>query len=229
MKLDEIIEPKKLQSDPLYLTAFTHRSFLNESNEAIESNERLEFLGDSVLSLIISSKLFDLHPSDNEGDLTNMRSYLVKTTSLAVAAKALELGKYLRLSKGEEVSGGRENPQLLANTYEAVVGAIYVSDGLDAAKEFIEKTLIPLFKEELRSGPPKDSKSYLQEIVQNQYKQSPVYKILFSQGPDHARTFRVGVFVGEEKLGEGEGQSKQVAEEAAAAEAVKILLRASSG
>jgi ribonuclease-3 len=215
---------QKIASHPLFQTAFTHRSFLNESNETTESNERLEFLGDSVLSLIVSTELFTLRPHDAEGDLTNLRSYIVKTTSLAKAAQELRLGDYLRLSKGEEMGGGRENPQLLANTFEALLGAIFMVEGLEKAKQFVFETLLPLFSEELRSGPPKDAKSSLQELAQTKTKQSPKYKILATVGPDHAKEFKVGVFLQGEQIGSGSGLSKQIAEEAAANDALKQLL-----
>lgn len=208
---------------PIYQTAFTHRSYLNEYLDVKESNERLEFLGDSVLSFIISSFLYENRISDSEGDLTSLRSFMVKTASLAKAAKNLNLGKYLRMSKGEEQSGGRENPQLLANTYEALLGAIYLDKGLEEAKSFINHTLLPLFEKELQSGPPKDAKSRLQELAQNITKQSPKYKILHTKGPDHAKTFTVGVYLQGEKIGEGTGLSKQLAEEAAAQIGLEFL------
>ena len=205
----------------IYKLAFTHRSYLNESSDVKQSNERLEFLGDSVLSLIISSLLYQIRTKDSEGDLTNLRSYIVKTPSLAKAAQKLNLGKYLRLSKGEELSGGRENPQLLANTYEALLGAIYLDQGLDAVKKFIEKTLLSLFTLELESGPPKDAKSQLQELTQELTRQSPQYKILSTSGPDHAKEFMVGVFVQGKQIGVGRGLSKQIAEEEAAQQALR--------
>lgn len=210
-------------ANPTFKTAFIHRSYLNESTEQTESNERLEFLGDSVLSLIISSYLFNQRKSDSEGALTNMRSFMVKTPSLAKAAKTLNLGRFLKLSKGEELSGGRQNTQLLANTYEALVGAIYLEDGYEMASEFVLDTLLPLFEAELRSGPPKDAKSLLQELTQTQTKQSPRYKILATEGPDHAKRFTVGVYLQNEKVGEGYGLSKQVAEEEAAKHALEYL------
>lgn len=207
------LTPKNLQ---FYQTAFTHRSFLNESKEARESNERLEFLGDSVLSFIISSFLFERRPQDNEGLLTNLRAYIVKTDSLSKASKKLNLGEFLKLSKGEEVSGGRENPQILANTFEAVLGAIFLDLGIAAASKFVHSTLIPLFLEEIKKGAPRDPKSELQEIVQSRFQVSPRYKILSSLGPDHAKRFTVGVFVKENQVGEGDGSNKQQAEEEAA-------------
>ncbi len=214
---------EKIETNPYFKTAFTHRSFLNESPEMVESNERLEFLGDSVLSLIISSHLFSVRPQDAEGDLTNLRSYIVKTGSLAMAAQKLHLGEYLRLSKGEEMGGGRENTQLLANTYEALLGAIFMTGGIEDAKEFVFNTLLPLFQNELVSGPPKDAKSSLQEMAQTKTKQSPKYKILSTSGPDHAKEFNVGVFLQGNQIGAGKGLSKQIAEEDAAGHALKEL------
>lgn len=203
--------------------AFIHRSYLNEVKEELESNERFEFLGDSILSFIVSTYLFKLRVSDAEGDLTNLRSYIVKTKSLAEAAQNLHLGDYLLLSKGEETSGGRTNPQLLANTFEALIGAIFLDKGLDAAKDFTQKHLLPLFAGEILSGPPKDAKSQLQEEVQLRYKQSPFYKVLKTYGPDHAKKFLVGVMAEGKIVGQGEGGSKQEAEEEAASQALKQL------
>ncbi|MBI2021701.1 ribonuclease III [Candidatus Daviesbacteria bacterium] len=217
-----VINPNLFKKE-VYQIAFTHRSYLNESQGVRQSNERLEFLGDSVLSFIISSLLFEKRRQDAEGDLTNLRSYIVKTPSLAKAAKKLNLGKFLKLSKGEEMTGGRQNPQILANTYEAVLGAIYLDKGIDFAKEFVQATLLVLFENELKEGPPKDSKSLLQELTQNQTKQSPKYKILETSGPDHAKKFKVGVFLQGKIVGQGEGLSKQIAEEAAASEALEFL------
>lgn len=214
---------ESLLKKPIYKIAFTHRSFLNETSQDLDSNERLEFLGDAVLSLIISTLIYKQRPKDAEGELTNLRSYIVKTKSLAKMAKKLDLGSYLKLSNGEELSGGRENPQLLANTYEALLGAIYLDQGLQQASDFVNATLVSMFEQELKSGPPKDAKSLLQEIAQNQTKQSPKYKILETSGPDHAKTFKVGVYLQDKKIGEGTGLSKQFAEEAAATDALRTL------
>ena len=203
--------------------AFIHRSYLNEIKGELESNERLEFLGDSILSFIISSYLYTKRPKDPEGMLTNLRSYIVKTKSLAEAAGNLKLGEYLKLSKGEDISGGRNNPQLLANTYEALIGAIYLDQGLEKTEDFIMETLIPFFTKEVESGPPKDAKSFLQELVQEEQKQSPQYKIVKTFGPDHAKQFVIGVFIKGDKVGQGQGTSKQEAEEKAASEALGTL------
>lgn len=210
----------KFHNIKLLEQAFLHRSYLNEVKTYPESNERLEFLGDSVLSLIISYYLYSLRPKDSEGELTNLRAHIVKTKSLSQAAKKMRLGEYLKLSKGEESSGGRENIQLLANTYEALLGAIYLDQGLEIAKNIVEKTLLPNFAEALKEGPPKDAKSSLQEIVQQRLKESPYYKILKTQGPDHAKLFTVAVYIEGKEKGRGIGTSKQIAEEEAAQKAL---------
>ncbi|OGE19414.1 ribonuclease III [Candidatus Daviesbacteria bacterium RIFCSPLOWO2_02_FULL_41_8] len=210
----------KFNNPNLLQQAFFHRSYLNEVKMNIQSNERLEFLGDSVLSLIVSYYLYTLKPTDSEGDLTNLRAHIVKTTSLAEAAEKLQLGKYLSLSKGEEISGGRNNPQLLANTYEALLGSLFLDQGLEAVKKLIGKTLLPLFEKELKLGPPKDAKSSLQEDVQQKLKLSPNYKILSTTGPDHAKQFTVAVYIEGKETGRGSGASKQIAEEQAAKQAL---------
>lgn len=209
--------PKLLQQ------AFIHRSYLNEIKSDLPSNERLEFLGDSVLSLIVSTYLYQKRPQDSEGELTNLRAFIVKTKSLAKAAKNLKLGDYLKLSKGEELGGGRENPQLLANTYEALLGAVLLEGGLKEVQRVIEETLLKLFESEIKSGPPKDAKSNLQELVQEKFKQSPYYKIIKTFGPDHAKQFTVAVYLRGKEMGRGIGSSKQEAEEQAAQEALKKL------
>lgn len=211
------------QNQAIYQTAFTHCSYLNETKEKLESNERLEFLGDSVLSLIISSFLFEKRAADTEGALTNLRAFMVKTDSLAKAAQKLKLGNLLRLSKGEELSGGRENPQILANTYEALLGAIYLDLGIEKVTGFVKKTLLPLFEEEIQKGAPRDPKSELQELAQSKFQISPRYKTISTLGPDHAKEFVIGVFIGDKLTGQGQGTSKQQAEEEAAKEALKRL------
>lgn len=213
----------KFKDPKIFEQAFYHRSYLNEVKGSLQSNERLEFLGDSVLSLITSETIFNLRKDDAEGDLTNLRAYIVKTKSLSEASKKLNLGKYLKLSKGEEMGGGRENPQLLANTYEALLGAIFLDLGLEVVKKVIENTLFSLFEKELKSGPPKDAKSNLQEIVQERFKQSPHYKIIATHGPDHAKEFSVAVYINSKEMGRGSGSSKQEAEEQSAKEALNML------
>lgn len=219
---------KKLEINPqdesLYKMAFIHRSHLNEIKEVKQSNERIEFLGDCILSFVVSGYLYKTRPDDTEGDLTNLRAYMVKTDSLARAARQLHLGEYLKLSKGEEMSGGRSNPQILADTYEAVIGATFLDQGVDAASRFIKSTLFPAFENELAQGAPRDPKSHLQELAQSQFQSSPKYKILETTGPDHAKQFTVGVFVQGKQVGQGKGNNKQQAEEESAKEALTQLV-----
>ncbi len=213
----------KFKNEKIFEQIFIHRSYLNEVKQDLPSNERLEFLGDAILSLVISLELFKRRPGDAEGDLTNLRAYIVKTNSLAKASKKLNLGGYLLLSKGEEIGGGRENLQILANTYEALIGGIFLDQGLEKTKEIIEKTLLPLFERELKVGPPKDAKSKLQELIQEKFRTSPYYKTVKTYGPDHAKEFLVAVHLGAKELGRGQGFSKQEAEEKAAKMALEKL------
>jgi ribonuclease-3 len=203
--------------------AFIHRSYLNETREKIESNERLEFLGDSILSFTVSDHLYRTYPDYNEGILTNLRSLVVNTKSLAQSARDLEFGKYLKLSRGEEESKGRENESLLANSFEAFLGALYMDQGIDAAKEFVHDTIVPKIDGYVQNKAFKDPKSMLQEYVQAQKNNSPVYKVTHEEGPAHAKWFTIGVFVNDLQVGEGSGKSKQEAEESAAKLALEKL------
>jgi len=203
--------------------AFIHRSYLNETKDHTESNERLEFLGDSILSFVISDYLFKTYPDFDEGILTNLRSLVVNTKSLAKTAKGLEFGKYLYLSRGEEESMGRENESILANTFEAVIGALYMDQGIEAVSKFLHAVLIPSIQAYVEKKVFKDPKSLLQEYVQARKQNSPVYKVLHEEGPAHAKHFTIGVFIGNEKTGEGMGKSKQQAEELAAEQALAKL------
>jgi ribonuclease-3 len=205
----------------LLITAFTHRSYINEHKKtAQEHNERLEFLGDAVLELVVTENLYGNY-SEPEGILTNWRSALVRTESISAAASREEFEPLLRLSRGEKRGSERARQQILANCYEAVVGALYLEKGFDAAKAFIEKTLLSTFEDILSSGSWLDPKSRLQEVAQNKEGFTPVYKVLREEGPDHDKTFAVGVFVDSHLRGEGAGPSKQAAQVAAAAEALK--------
>jgi ribonuclease-3 len=205
----------------LLITAFTHRSYLNEHRKTVkEHNERLEFLGDAVLELVVTEYLYTNY-SEPEGVLTNWRSALVRTESISGVASRLGFEPLLRLSRGEKRGSERARQQILANCYEAVVGAVYVEKGYDAAREFIEKTLLPSFKKILQTGAWLDPKSRLQELVQNREGFTPVYRVLSEEGPDHDKKFTVGVFINEEKRGEGEGPSKQAAQVLAATQALK--------
>jgi ribonuclease-3 len=205
----------------LLITAFTHRSYLNEHKKtAQEHNERLEFLGDAVLELVVTENLYNNY-SEPEGILTNWRSALVRTESISAAAARENFEPLLRLSRGEKRGSERARQQILANCYEAVIGALYLEKGYDAAKEFIQNTLLSTFEEILSSGSWLDPKSRLQEVVQNKDGFTPVYKVLREEGPDHDKIFAVGVFVDNQLKGKGEGPSKQAAQVAAATEALK--------
>lgn len=202
--------------------AFIHRSFLNENPHLnLISNERLEFLGDAILSFLVSDYLYKKFPQHKEGELTSLRSALVRTESLATLARKLNLGKNLKLSRGEEESGGRENPTILANTAEAVIGALYLDQGLGVVKVFLEQNLLPNLAQIIKTQAYKDPKSTLQELVQEKRQVSLVYKILKSAGPDHAKVFEIGVFLQGKILGKGKGKSKQKAEQEAAKAALE--------
>ncbi|KKR77028.1 MAG: Ribonuclease 3 [Candidatus Levybacteria bacterium GW2011_GWA2_40_8] len=196
--------------------ALTHRSYLNEVKIKLSSNERLEFLGDSVLSLLVSEYLFDKYKNLDEGMLTNLRSLLVNKKNFSDVAKEIDLGKYLKLSKGEEESGGRNNPSLLADSFEALVGALFLDQGMEAVKAFVNPILLPKAEIFMKENALKDPKSLLQEMIQSRKHNSPRYKVLSEKGPAHARIFTVGVYLDDELLGQGLGRSKQEAEEEAA-------------
>ncbi len=214
----------KFKDSNLLKEALTHRSYLNEfKKQRIQSNERLEFLGDAVLSFIVSSWLFKEFPRCHEGKLTNLRSNLVKTASLTQVAQKLKIGEYLLLSKGEKESQGQENPTLLANTVESIIGALFLDQGLESAKTFIRANFEPLLEEVIRSGRLKDYKSLLQEKIQAQKGQSPVYKTIKEKGPEHDKIFTVNVLAEGEILATGIGKSKQKAQEEAAKQALENL------
>jgi len=218
-----MINIPQITNEKLLEEALTHRSYLNEVKEKVPSNERLEFLGDSILSFVVSGYLFEKYPDFDEGKLTNLRSLLVNTKMLAILSKDCNLGAKLRLSKGEEESGGRNNQSILADTFESFLGALYIDKGVEAVKEFIYLTVIPRADEFLQKNMLKDPKSRFQELVQSRKQGSPHYKVTLEEGPAHARKFTVGVFVNEELLGEGAGKSKQEAEEQAAEAALLKL------
>ena len=199
--------------------ALTHRSYINES-QALSSNERLEFLGDSVLSFLVSDYLYQRFPKFPEGKLTNTRSAVVRSKTLAKINSSLNVGQYLFMSKGEEDSGGRNNGSILADTFEAILGAIFLDQGVDSAKKFLEKHLFPLIADVFQNEEYTDYKSKFQEETQKTIKESPVYRVLQSQGPDHNRIFTVGVFLQGKQGGEGTGKSKQEAEQEAAKQAL---------
>jgi len=202
---------------------FTHRSFLNESTDESESNERLEFLGDSILSFIVSSYIFEKYPDLKEGELTSLRSVLTNTQTLYMFAKDLDLGTHLKLSRGEEGTGGRSNKTILANTFEALLGGIFLDQGLEAATKFVHDAIIAHIDEVVTSQGLKDPKSMLQEKTQEVHKLSPIYKIVKEEGPDHSKIYTAGVFLNEKLLAEGIGKSKQEAEKSAASNALKSI------
>jgi ribonuclease-3 len=203
--------------------AFTHRSYLNENKEAVQSNERLEFLGDSILSFVVSTHIYKQNPDIPEGELTSLRSVLTNTQTLFEVSSALGLGNLLKMSKGEEDSGGRTNKTLLANTYEAVVGGLFLDGGIEKAREFITSTILENADEFVKAQGLKDPKSRLQEFMQEKYKTSPDYKILDENGPDHAKEYTAGVFLNGDLVAKGMGHSKQESEKDAAQKALEVL------
>jgi len=214
------IKFKKLD---LLKQAFSHRSYLNENPSwRLGHNERLEFLGDAVLELVVSEYLFKKFPEEPEGFLTNLRASLVNAEMLAEVAESLNFNKYLLLSKGEAKDTGFGRRYILANTFEALIGAIYLDGGYKKCQQFIEKQLInPNLETILKEEKYKDAKSLLQEKTQADINITPVYKTLEEWGPDHAKHFRVGVFLGDKLIAEGEGTSKRIAEQEAAKKALQ--------
>lgn len=207
------------------MPALVHRSYLNESSLYPVSNERLEFLGDAVIELWTSEKIYTLFPHFSEGKLTNLRSLIVRTESLAAVSTGLDLGKYLLLSRGEEKSGGRENTALLANTFEALIGALYLDGGFSAIDKFLTRFFLPQIKKQSAKKELKDPKSLFQEKAQEYYSSTPIYKILSTTGPEHKKYFVCGVFLAQHMLAEGTGHSKQEAEEHAAKNALKSFAK----
>ena len=206
--------------------ALVHRSFLNENSSGhLQSNERYEFLGDAVLELWASKTLFDLFPEFPEGKLTNLRSLVVCTQNLSQAAININLGAYVALSKGEEANGGRNNQSILANTLEALIGAIYLDKGLKSAYLFLDRFVNPGLLAISQQKIFKDPKSLFQEIAQAQRGITPHYQTVKESGPDHHKTFEVAVLLNEESIATGAGNSKQRAEEAAAINATEIFTK----
>ncbi len=209
-------------NDLLYLEkALTHRSYLNENKTIKESNERLEYLGDAVLELITSEFLYHTFPNLPEGKLTNLRSKIVQTRTLAAAAIKLNLGKYLMLSKGEADGGGANNKSLLADLFEAIIGSIFLDGGLESSKFFVKKHLLNDYQNLIDQAKVEDWKSKLQEIVQSKGGNAPIYEVIKEEGPDHARIFTVQVNFFDKPQSTGTGKSKQSAQQDAARGAVK--------
>lgn len=210
------------RDERLIQTAFTHRSFLNENRgTGREHNERLEFLGDAVLELAVTDFLFRKFPEKPEGELTMYRAALVNTVSISDAAQKLGMNDFLLLSRGEARDTGRARAIILANAFEAVIGAIYLDAGYDAAQAFIAAQLFHKTDEVIEKRLWQDAKSRFQEIAQDKTGITPSYQLMHHTGPDHARTFTVGAFLATERIAVGEGKSKQEAEQNAAEKALE--------
>lgn len=204
--------------------ALVHRSYLNEAPDLeIESNERMEFLGDAVLGLVISDRLYRDYPGLSEGKLSQIRALLVRWDTLAEAAERISLGDYLMLGRGEEISGGRSRPSNLAGALEALIGAAFLDSGLTKARRLVLYLLGPELEQVAAGAVAVDSKSRLQQVVQARWHEIPKYHLVSSIGPDHAKTFTVEVLVHREVLGRGEGRNKKQAELAAARQALEAL------
>lgn len=201
----------------LLIEALTHRSYLNEHHDYTGShNERFEFLGDAVLELAITDFLFKKFPARPEGDLTSYRAALVNTASLAESARAIGINDFLLLSKGESRDTGRARDVILADAFEAIIGALYLDSGYDSAEQFIAKNLYGKIDDVIAKRSYQDAKSRFQEIAQEKRGITPSYETLSTEGPDHAKLFTVGIFIGSDEIARGEGQSKQEAEQKAA-------------
>lgn len=203
--------------------ALTHRSYLNEHSEALEDNERLEFLGDAVLDFIVGAWLYNKYPEMPEGDLTRMRSALVHTAQLAEFARSIQLGQAMRLGRGELQAGGNDRPGLLCDTFEAVIGAIYLDQNIEGVLKFIEPMLITAAEDILENHKDEDPKSKLQEWAQGKGYQAPQYVTRNTSGPDHSKLFEVDVFINGKVSGNGSGYSKQAATKQAAIDALDRL------
>jgi len=211
----------KIKDPNLFERSFIHKSYVNE-NPGLRHNERLEFLGDAVLELVVTDYLFRHFSNKPEGDLTALRSALVRGSNLAKVSKTLEIGQFLILSKGEEQSGGRHKDYILANLCEAVIGAIYLDQGYEVAKEFIDENVIATLDEILASKSYIDAKTHFQEMAQEHENTTPEYTLEDESGPDHNKVFRMAVYLNDEKVAIGAGSSKQKAEQDAAKNALEL-------
>jgi len=211
----------RFKDEELLKTSLVHRSYINENPKfPLSHNERLEFLGDAVLELIVTRYLFDKFPQKREGELTSLRSSLVNSKELSRIAQKLNLDRFLYLSKGETKDTGRAREQILANTFEALIGVIYLDQGYKVAKSFIEKKMLKNLPKILKQKLYVDPKSRFQEIAQEKIRVTPEYKVLKEEGPDHARIFEVGVYLDDTLVARGEGPSKQEAQIEAAKNAL---------
>ena len=212
----------KFNNQDLLEEALTHRSYLNEHrNVNKKHNERLEFLGDAVLELIVTEHLFNNY-ANQEGELTNWRAALVKGDTLAKVADELELEQFLQMSKGESLDQGRARKYRLANMTEAVIGAMYLDQGYEPVQKFIIDNIVSRLDDIIKNKTYLDAKSYFQQKTQEELHVTPHYEVLSEEGPDHDKIFRVGVFVGDDKIAEGEGASKQEAQRTAAQNGLQV-------
>jgi len=226
MKDFDLLEKKlglKFKNKDLLIQAFCHRSYLNEKPDFyLTNNERLEFLGDAVLELVVTEDIYQNYPEKPEGELTNWRAALVNSKFLGKLARDLDFNDFLLLSKGEAKELGKARLYILANTFEALIGAVYLDRGYKTCQEFIKKHLMPKLPDILQKGSFKDAKSCFQEEAQERTGITPLYKVLEEWGPDHAKHFIIGVFLDKELVTKGEGSSKQEAEEEAARNALEV-------
>ncbi len=214
----------EFKNKDLLIQAFTHRSYLNENpGFYLDHNERLEFLGDAVLELVVTEYLYQNYSNKTEGELTSWRAALVNANILSKIASELGFNDFLLLSRGEAKDTGKARQYILANTFEAFIGALFLDSGYNAVKKFIKKHLIKELPRIIRQGLFKDAKSYFQEKAQEKLKITPYYKVLKEWGPDHLKHFMVGVFLGQKLVAKGKGYSKQEAEDVAAKNALKIM------
>ncbi len=214
----------------LLIQALTHRSFVNDpggvsdsrgieepGRENLKNNESLEFLGDSVLGFIISARIFQLHPDLNEGELSKIKAYLVSAANLVLLAKGIRLGDFIYVSRGEEKTGGRKKRAILVDAYEAIIGAIYLDGGVEAASDFIERQIDPFLQTlDIRQLTYGDFKSALQEYLHNLGRPEPVYRVIDELGPDHKKTFVIQVLIDEAVVAEASGKTKKEAQQSAA-------------
>jgi ribonuclease III len=215
--------PENVRTSTRIRRALTHRSFLNENRHALEDNERLEFLGDSILNFLVADWLYQHFPEKKEGFLTKIRSALVHTQQLASFARSVELGPALHLGKGEAQAGGRDRDAILCNAFEAVIAGIYLESDLETVRNFV----IPMMEKQsavvVSEHSEEDPKSRLQELIQAEGIATPVYQLVSESGPDHAKVFVVSVIINEAEYAQGEGRSKQAAEKEAAEQALRKL------
>ncbi len=204
--------------------AFCHRSYANETQEDVDNNEKLEFLGDSILGLVASEYLYYLLPDKAEGDLARIKSFVVSENTLSIVARKIKVDNYILIGRGEEYSGGRNKKAILADCVEAIIGAYYLDSGIKAVRTFILTHIVPEIMKVIENRHDKDYKTLLQEFVQKKYKTYPKYKMLKKTGPDHDRTFLVEVKIKDRTFGPGEGKNKKAAEQSAASIAYKAFI-----